>query len=86
MVDEKHYHRQNLHTLRDDLDTESATSKSDENAIGFFGEIQPFSNFHPCKFSHDDIDYNSSEQFIQARKAEYFKDDVAMARILTATF
>ena len=84
VVDGKYYHRQNLHTLPDDLDTVAATSKENESVLGFFGELYPFSNFHPCKFSHEGIDYNSSEQFIQAKKAEYFEDNIAKDRILAA--
>ena len=84
VVDGKHYHRQNLHTLPDDLNTVAATSKENETVLGFFGELHPFSNFHPCKFSYDGIDYNSSEQFIQAKKAEYFEDDITKNRILSA--
>ena len=84
VVDGKHYHRQNLHTLPEDLDTVAATSKNNDNVLGFFGELHPFSNFHPCKFSYNGIDYHSSEQFIQAKKAEYFEDDIAKDRILAA--
>ena len=66
------------------MDTIAATSKSNETILGFFGELHPFSNFHPCKFSCEGADYNSSEQFIQAKKAEYFKDDIARECILSA--
>ena len=84
VMEGKHYHCQNLHTLPADLDTVAATSKSNETVLGFFGELHPFSNFHPCKFSWDGIDYNSSEQFIQTKKAEYFDDNIAREHILTA--
>ena len=52
--------------------------------MAFFGELHPFSNFHPSKFFFDGIEYHSSEQFIQAKAAEYFGDDIAKDRILTA--
>ena len=84
VIEGKHYHHKNLHTLPADLDPVSATSKSNETVLGFFGELHPFSNFHPCKFSCDGVDYNSSEQFIQTKKAEYFKDNIARECILTA--
>ena len=84
VVEGKHYHRQNLHTLPVDLDTVASTSKSNDTAYGFFGELHPFSNFHPCKFSWDGTEYNSSEQFIQTKKAEYFDDGIARERILAA--
>ena len=80
----KHYHRQNLHTLPDDLDTVAATSRLNDDVLGFFGELHPFSNFHPCKFSCEGIEFNSSEQFIQTKKAEFFEDDIARDRILAA--
>ena len=39
VVEGKHYHCQNLHTLPADLDTVAATSKSNETVLGFFGEL-----------------------------------------------
>ena len=84
VVDGKHYHRQNLHTLPDDLDPVLATSKKDDTIIGFFGELHPFSNFHPCKFTIEGLEFHSSEQFIQMKKAEYFNDNIARERILNA--
>ena len=84
VIEGKHYHRQNLHTLPADLDTVASTSKSNETVYGFFGELHPFSNFHPCRFAWDGTEYNSSEQFIQTKKAEYFDDDIARERILAA--
>ena len=84
VVNGKHYHRQNLHTLPDDLDPVLATSKEDDTIIGFFGELHPFSNFHPCKFTIEGLEFHSSEQFIQMKKAEYFNDNIARERILNS--
>ena len=84
VVDSKHYHRLNLHTLPADLDPIEATSKTSDTILGFFGELHPFSNFHPSKFIIDGIEYHSSEQYIQMKAAEYFDDEVAKNRILTA--
>ena len=84
VIDGKHYHRQNLHTLPDDLDPVEASSKTNDTILGFFGELHPFSNFHPCKFTLDGQDFHSSEQFIQMKAAEYFEDDIAKQRILNA--
>ena len=85
VVDGKHYHRQNLHTLPDDLDPIESTSKTNDTIIGFFGELHPFSNFHPCKFKVGEHEFHSSEQFIQMKAAEYFEDKVAMDRIMNAS-
>ena len=46
--------------------------------------MNPFSNFHPCKFSHDGRAYNCSEQFIQYTKAKYFKVNSVADNILLA--
>ena len=73
-----------MHSLPADLDTVASTSKSNETVYGFFGELHPLSNFHPCRFSCDGTEYNSSEQLIQTKKAEYFNDDIARERILAA--
>ena len=84
VIDSKHYHRLNLHTLPEDLNPVEATSKSNETIVGFFGELHPFSNFHPSKFICDNIEFHSSEQYIQMKTAEYFNDEVAKERILKA--
>ena len=57
-------------------------SVRDEERIGFFIELNPFSNFHRCVFVVDGLEYHCSEQFIQATKAEYFGDNIAKERIL----
>ena len=84
VVDGKHYHRQNLHTLPKDLDPMESACKTNDTIIGFFGELHPFSNFHPCNFTCDGQEFHSSEQFIQMKAAEYFEDQVAKERIVNA--
>ena len=84
VIDGKHYHRQNLHTLPADLDPSEATSKTTDTILGFFGELHPFSNFHPCKFTCEGYEFHSSEQFIQMKAAEYFEDDIAKDHIMKA--
>ena len=81
-IDRKKYHRYNIHTLLAQLGPSEVTSVSDEERIGFFGELNPFNNFHPCVFVVDGLEYHYSEQFIQATKAEYFEDNIAKERIL----
>ena len=82
ILDGKKYHRYNVHTLPAQLGPSEVTSVSDEERIGFFGELNPFSNFHPCVFVLDGHEYHSMEQFIQTTKAEYFGDNIARERIL----
>ena len=85
VIDGKHYHRKNLHTLPEDLDPIESTSKTNDTIIGFFGELHPFSNFYPCKFTCDEQEFHSSEQFIQMKAAEYFEDKIAKERIMNAS-
>ena len=82
VIDGKHYHRHNLHLLPDDLNTFDVTSDNNADTLGFFGELHPFSNIHPCQFRCEGEDFNSSEQYIQWKKASFFKDKPAMDRIL----
>ena len=82
VIDGKHYHRHNLHTLPGELNTFDVTSTSNNDALGFFGELHPFSNFHPCQFKCDGEEFNSSEQYIQWKKAVFFNDRPTMTRIL----
>ena len=76
------YHWLNVHTLPEKLGPAKVTSIRDEHSIGFYNELNPFSNFHPCQFYLDGIDYHSTKQFIQLKKAEFFKDEIAKERIL----
>ena len=82
VIEGKRYHRQNIHTLPEDLNPMDVTSKSDSDTLAFFGELNPFSNFHPCKFDLEGESFNSSEQYIQWTKAKYCGDRIAMERIL----
>ena len=63
---------ENLHQLPEDLNCFKVTSKEDKYCLGFFGGLNPLSNFHTASFTIDEIEYISSEQFIQAKKAEFF--------------
>ena len=82
IIDGKCYHRQNIHTLPNDLNPMEVTSRSNKEVFAFFGELNPLSNFHPCKFTLEGESFNSSEQYIQWTKAKYCGDKIAMDRIL----
>ena len=71
-------------TYRKELDVFKITSKSNNNTIGFFGELNPLSNFHPCKFEINGIQFHSSEQFIQYTKAMFFNDLEMSTKILAS--
>ena len=82
VIEGKRYHRQNIHTLPEDLNPMEITSNSDDETLAFFGELNPLSNFHPCKFDLGGESFNSSEQYIQWTKAKYCGDKIAMGCIL----
>lgn len=44
-----------------------------------------FSNFYPCKFTVNEIEFNCSEQYFMWRKAKYFNDDESAEKILKAS-
>ena len=81
----KSYTSKNLHLLPEPLTGYNVSSKEDDNHIGFFGELNPFSNFHEAPFTVDCITYHSSEQFIQYKKAKFFTDDSSSKKILKAS-
>ena len=60
------------------------TTKSNENNLGFFGELCPLSNFYPCKFEYKGIAFHSTEQLIQYQKAKLLGDSRIEHSILTA--
>ena len=70
----RRYTVNNIHQLPDSLSTVNVTSKSDETSFGYFGELNPLSNFHPSPFVLHDQEYHCSEQYIQEAKAKYFND------------
>ena len=75
----------NLEQLPDSLDAFKCTSRSDNDMMGFFSAINPLSNLHPAPFTLDGVDYISSEQYIQAKKVEFFNDQTCLGNILSST-
>ena len=61
-----------LHKLPRELDVFTITSKKEGDVIGFFGELNALSNFHPCKFEIDGVVFPTSEHYIQYTKAMLF--------------
>ena len=70
----KDYDMSNIHDLPDDLNAFKVTSKENGLVVGYFGELNPLSNFFPAKFTVDGHTFILSEQYIQASKADFFGD------------
>ena len=84
IIQGKWYTTSNLHTLPEDISTFEATSKNTKDAIGFFGELNPFSNFYKTKFELDNKVHHSLKQYIQEQKAIFFKDTKTADSIMAA--
>ena len=85
VINGRRYGTNNLHQLPDVLDVFDITSKSSPDCIGFFGALNPLSNFYESKFTVGRIEYISSEQYIQAQKAALFDNESTYNRIMGAT-
>ena len=80
----KNYNLHNIDKLPDKLHPATVTSKSSNTVHGFFGQLNPLSNFHPAPFFLDGKQFHSSEQYIQYQKALLFNDTNTAMRILVA--
>ena len=78
----KIYNLTNLHSLPPPLSGFHVTSSNKDNIIGFFGELNPLSNFHPAPFNMKNQSFHSSEQFIQYTKTKFFEDENSSNNIL----
>ena len=85
VIDGKRYGENDLDKLPQKLSPLEVTMKSNEDTTGFFGELCPFSNFYPAKFTHNGVNYHSGEQLIQYQKAIHCGDTSAADRILATT-
>ena len=82
VIDGKRYGVNDLDWLPDSLHPFEVSTKSNEETLGFFGELYPFSNFYPANFTYNGATYHSSEQLIQHPKALYCSDYDAANKIM----
>ena len=84
ILDGKTYTKDNLHKLPEKISSYNVSTKTNDNVVGFFGELSPFSNFHPSHFVHNDQAYHCMKQLTQHEKAKLFGDSEASNKILKA--
>ena len=60
----------------------NVSTKQNDEVVGFFGKLSPFSNFHPSRFKYNDHNYHCAEELIQHEKAKLFGDFETEAKIL----
>ena len=78
----KRYGTDDLDKLPQEISPIKVSTKCDDKVVGFFGELCPFSNFHPANFIYKGQTYHSSEQFIQHTKAQFSNDQETANHIL----
>ena len=78
------YGMHNICNIPDELSGHKVTSRSSNNIIGFFGELNQMSNFHKCEFTVDNKKLSSTEQYVQYTKACYFENNNLPRCILAA--
>ena len=74
-----------LDRLPEELQGNNISSKSNDHTFGFFGSLNPLSNYHDATFILNGVAYKNSEQMIQHKKAEYFGDNDVATRIMQCT-
>ena len=84
ILDGKSYAKENLHKLPEKISSYNVSTKNNNEIVGFFGELSPFSNFHPAPFTYNGHDYHCVEQLIQHKKAKLFGDSETEDKILKA--
>ena len=77
----KPYTRDTIAAIPADIDPVRACTRQNENTVIFHGRDSPFSNFHHAPFTVNNVQFNSSEQFYQLKRAEYFEDKVTAQKI-----
>lgn len=50
----------------------------------FYSAISPFSNWHPCKFVMNDVEFNCGEQAMMYHKALFFGDKETADKVMAA--
>ena len=76
--------KSNLEELPQNLSTHTVSSRQDASYFGFFGELNPLSNFYPAPFIHEGIHYSTNEQYIQARRVDFCGDVDTKQQIMQA--
>ena len=84
ILDGKSYSKESLHKLPERISSYNVSTKENDEVVGFFGELSPFSNFHPSPFRYNEQDYHCAEQLIQHEKAKLFGDTETEDKILKA--
>ena len=67
--------KNSLKELPGEISPRKACEKGNTDTLTFFGLHSIYSNMQQAYFTDKNITYNSSEEYIQSKKAELFDDD-----------
>ena len=82
IVDGVKYSMDNIGELPTEIAAFKVAKKSNDSHTVFHGELSPYSNFHPGKFTLDDLVFPTAEHYIQYQKALLFGDSITANSIL----
>ena len=74
-----------LKDLPGDVNPAQIATEFRPDMVKFFRKESPLSNFHQCPIKVDNRNYFCTEQFYQYKKCEFFGDDEAGAKVMSAT-
>ena len=84
VIEGKTYGSDNLGDLPQSLQYVVNGCKQSKEAVVFYGERSPLSNFYKTSFTENGITYQSTEMYLQHQKAILFKDEVTASKILAS--
>ena len=76
------YSMENIGDLPAEIATYRAAERTNDSHLVFHGELSPYSNFHPGKFTLKGLEFPMAEHYIQYQKALYFGDLITANSIL----
>ena len=85
MIDSRLYGTNQLTQLPSKCDPALQCTKQTGDVHCFFGMHTPLSNFYPCSFTVNQIQYSCTEQFIQSRKSECLGNESVAQKIMLTT-
>ena len=73
---------ENIGDLPVEITAYRAAERTNNSHLVFHGELSPYSNFHPGKFTLEGLEFSTAEHYIQYQKALYFGDSITANSIL----
>ena len=82
IVDGIKYSMVNIGDLPAEIAAYRVAKKSDDTHLVFHGELSPYSNFHPGRFTIDGMEFATVEHYIQYQKSLFFGDSLNANQVL----